>query len=152
MSDNTRLPAGTADGDTYASDDISSVKFQRVKVTLGADGANDGDVSSTNAMPISGTVTANATKSSTATLSNVSNSTSSGTLLSSNSSRIGATFYNDDTEAFVYLKLGTTASSTSFTIKIAPGGYYELPLPVYAGRIDGIATAASGTLRITELT
>jgi hypothetical protein len=52
MSDNTILPLGTEDGDTYASDDISSVKYQRVKITLGADGVNDGDVSSTNKMPV----------------------------------------------------------------------------------------------------
>jgi hypothetical protein len=52
MSDNTRLPLGTEDGDVYASDEISSVKYQRVKIVLGADGTNDGDVSSTNKMPV----------------------------------------------------------------------------------------------------
>lgn len=56
MADNTILPIGTQDGDTYASDDISGVKFQRVKVTLGADGTNAGDVSATNPMPIDGSV------------------------------------------------------------------------------------------------
>lgn len=53
MSDNTRLPIGTEDGDTYASDDIAGTKFQRVKLVLGADGTNDGDVSSTNKLPVS---------------------------------------------------------------------------------------------------
>lgn len=53
MSDNTRLPLGTEDGDVYASDDISGVKYQRVKLTLGADGVNDGDVSSSNKLPVS---------------------------------------------------------------------------------------------------
>jgi len=53
MSDNTRLPLGTEDGDIYASDDISGVKFQRVKITLGADGTDDGDVASGNKLPVS---------------------------------------------------------------------------------------------------
>ncbi len=58
MADNTILPLGTEDGDTYASDDISNVKYQRVKVTLGADGVTDGDVSSANPLPVTGTITA----------------------------------------------------------------------------------------------
>lgn len=52
MVDNTRLPLGTEDGDIYASDDVAGVKYQRIKVTLGADGANDGDVSSANPIPV----------------------------------------------------------------------------------------------------
>jgi hypothetical protein len=52
MADNTRLPQGSQDGDTYASDDIAGVKTQRVKITLGADGVNDGDVASGNPMPV----------------------------------------------------------------------------------------------------
>jgi hypothetical protein len=59
MADNTELNAGTG-GDTIASDDILGVKYQRVKVVLGADGSNDGDVNSANPLPVSGTVTANA--------------------------------------------------------------------------------------------
>ncbi len=57
MADNTRLPIGTQDGDVYASDDIAGVKIQRVKVTLGGDGTNDGDVASGNPMPITGALT-----------------------------------------------------------------------------------------------
>lgn len=52
MSDNITLNSGSG-GDTAAADDISGVKYQRVKITLGADGVNDGDVSSSNAMPVS---------------------------------------------------------------------------------------------------
>ena len=59
MADNTTLPSGDAGGDTLASDDISGVKFPRSKIVIGADGTNDGDVSSGNPMPVTGTVTAN---------------------------------------------------------------------------------------------
>ena len=51
MADNTTLNAGTG-GDVVASDDIAGVKFQRVKVVLGADGVNDGDVASGNRLPV----------------------------------------------------------------------------------------------------
>jgi hypothetical protein len=52
MADNTTLNTGTG-GDVIATDDIAGVKFQRVKIVLGADGVNGGDVSSSNALPIS---------------------------------------------------------------------------------------------------
>jgi hypothetical protein len=170
MADNTRLPAGAQDGDTYAADEISSVKYQRVKIVLGADGVNDGDVSSANKMPVSGPLTdtelratalpvdasgaivpTQKVRASTPSQSSVGNSTSSVTLLSANASRLGATIYNDDSSASLKVKLGTTASSTSFTVLLAPGGYYEVPFG-YTGRIDAIASVASGNARITELT
>ena len=49
--DNTLLNVGVG-GDTIASDDIGGIKFQRVKMVLGADGTNAGDVALTNPMPI----------------------------------------------------------------------------------------------------
>lgn len=49
--DNTTLNTGVG-GDVIASDDISSVKYQRTKTTLGADGVNDGDVAKGNPMPV----------------------------------------------------------------------------------------------------
>jgi hypothetical protein len=51
MADNTTLNVGSG-GDVIASDDISGVKYQRTKTTLGADAANDGDVSKANPMPV----------------------------------------------------------------------------------------------------
>lgn len=51
MPDNTQLNPG-AGGDVVASDDVGGVKFQRVKLALGADGVNDGDLCAANPMPI----------------------------------------------------------------------------------------------------
>lgn len=51
MADNIQLNTGSG-GDVFAADDISGVKYQRSKITLGADGVNDGDVSSTNPLPV----------------------------------------------------------------------------------------------------
>ena len=58
MVDNVELNPGSG-GVNLASDEISNVHHQRVKVQIGADGAAS-DVHSGNPLPISGTVTANA--------------------------------------------------------------------------------------------
>lgn len=52
MTDNTTLPIPTTSGDVIATDDIGGVKFQRIKIITGADGVNDGDVSSANPLPV----------------------------------------------------------------------------------------------------
>lgn len=74
------------------------------------------------------------------------------TLLAANTDRRGATVFNDSASAILYLKLGATASTTSYTVQIPPNNYYELPSPVYTGVIDGIWSAAVGNARVTELT
>lgn len=55
MADDVTLNSMTG-GDVIGADDISSVKYQRVKIIIGANGTNDGDVASGNPLP----VTANA--------------------------------------------------------------------------------------------
>lgn len=50
MADNTTLNAGSG-GDVIATDDISGVKHQRVKVEFGADGSAS-DVSASNPLPV----------------------------------------------------------------------------------------------------
>lgn len=86
----------------------------------------------------------------TATLSNVASSATSVTLLASNTARIGAMLYNDSTQN-CYVKFGTTASTSSFTVILTTNTYYEVP-GGYTGRIDGIWVSANGNMRVTELT
>ena len=50
MADNIGYTPGS--GATVSADEILGILFQRIKLTLGADGVNDGDVSSSNPMPI----------------------------------------------------------------------------------------------------
>lgn len=50
MADNVGYTPGA--GATVAADDIGGVLFQRVKLTIGADGANNGDVSGSNPVPV----------------------------------------------------------------------------------------------------
>jgi hypothetical protein len=49
MTDNVILPAT---GETIAADVIGGAFFQRVKIAQGADGVNDGDVSTANPLPV----------------------------------------------------------------------------------------------------
>jgi hypothetical protein len=97
-------------------------------------------------------VTTSETTSSTATLTNVSGSATSVSILASNASRKNAMFFNDSS-ATLYLKFGTTASTTSYTVQLVSNAYYELPVgKIYTGAIDGIWSAANGAVRVTELT
>lgn len=110
--------------------------------------------------PVSGTVTANAGTGTFATseiaaassaVTSVASSATSVSLLASNANRKQAAFFNDSTQ-ILYLKLGTTASLTSYTVQIPANGYYELPNgKIYSGAIDGIWASANGNARITEL-
>lgn len=51
MADNFEANAGSG-GDTFAADDIDGVKIPRSKIVHGIDGVNDGDVSTTNPLPV----------------------------------------------------------------------------------------------------
>lgn len=93
----------------------------------------------------------NTNESTTSAITSVAGSSSSVSLLALNTSRKMATFYNDST-AILYLKLGATASTTSYTVQLVAGAYYELPWKSYTGAIDGIWASATGSVRITELT
>jgi hypothetical protein len=152
VSDDTELNPGTG-GDLISTDEVSTlngaassgVKVQRVKQGFGEDGTYR-DVSDTYPMPVKNT----SAVSTSSAVTNISASASSVTLLSSNANRKGARFYNHSS-ATAYLKEGTTASGTSFTVLIEAGGFYNMPVPVYTGQIDCIWDSATGAMRITEL-
>lgn len=91
--------------------------------------------------------------SSTAAVTSVNDTNVSTTLLASNSSRKGAVIFNDSS-AVLYVKFGTTASSSDFSYKVNPFQTLEIGANfLYTGRIDGIwASDSTGAARITELT
>jgi hypothetical protein len=87
----------------------------------------------------------------TATLANVAASASSVTCLASNASRKRAIILNDSATATLYVKPGATASATSHTWQVPPGGSLTLDnFPIYTGILDCIWSAASGSARVTE--
>ena len=97
-----------------------------------------------------GSVSVASSGSSTATATYVNSTATSTSLLSSNSSRKGATILNNST-ANLFVELGSTASLTAYTVKINSGGYYEVPFN-YVGEISGIWDTVNGKALIRELT
>lgn len=87
---------------------------------------------------------------STATLANVASSATSVQLFAANPAARGRQVKNDST-AVLYLKYGTGASTTSYTVDIAAGGYLEFPAPCYSGVVHGIWASANGAARVTEV-
>ena len=153
MADNSlRTPGSgeTVHSDEYTHGTLGAGKTQLVKLV-------DGTLDSGTAIASGGGAETNALRvidavNATATLSNLASAATSAQALASTAGRRGCMMVNDDANA-VLLKYGTTASSTSYTVSIPAGGYWEMPFPIYTGRIDAIWLAdGSGSLRITEIT
>lgn len=88
----------------------------------------------------------------TATVTSVADTAFNATLKAANTSRKGLAITNDSS-ARLYIKLGTTASTTDYTVSLAQHGYYEVPFG-YTGQVDGIwaSDPGDGGARVTELT
>lgn len=88
---------------------------------------------------------------SSASITALASAATSAQLLAANAARKGLILNNTDANA-VLVKYGTTASATSFTVRITQNGYWEMPYPIYTGRIDAIwEVDGSGSLYATEL-
>jgi hypothetical protein len=127
--------AGSASGDVITVQGIASMTALKV----------DG---SAVTQPVSGTVTSTPEKASSVTISRVATSTTSATLISSNSSRKKAVIVNDST-SILYVKYGTTASATSYTYKLQSDDTLEETN--YTGRIDGILDTGTGNAQTTDI-
>jgi len=90
--------------------------------------------------------------SSSSAVTSVAASASSVTLLATNTSRKGAMIVNDGAKN-LFVKFGTTASTTSYTVKLIAGSFFEVPFS-YTGIITGIWDVVVGgdAARVTELT
>ena len=76
-------------------------------------------------------------------------STSYGTIATSSTARLGCQVYNQGT-GDLHITLGTAPTSTSsYTVKLSSGDYYEVPSN-YTGLIGGLF-ATAGTARVTQV-
>lgn len=98
---------------------------------------------------VTGFVTTN--KASTSSVTSVAQSTANTQLLAPNANRVFASIYNFSGQK-MYIKLGTTASTTSYSIQLMPNSYWEVPND-WTGEIDAVwsGNGANGAL-VTELT
>jgi hypothetical protein len=145
--DVTRLPALVA-----GSADIGGVNLTKVAGTATATGS--GVLGAGTQRVVLATdqpaVAIAPQKGSTATVTQVACSTTSAQLLASNSARKGAAIFND-TAVVALVKFGTTASTTSFTVKLPAGTVYDLSGPeIYYGRIDCVLASSTGNVYVTE--
>lgn len=84
-----------------------------------------------------------------AVVTSVNSAAANTNLLAARRGRVGASVYNASS-AILYLKLGTTATTSDYSVQLAAGAYYEVPFG-YNGNIDGIWSAANGAAKITEV-
>lgn len=95
-----------------------------------------------------------------ATVTSVAASTSSVPLFAPNTTDHGRIIFNDSA-AVLYVLFGSGATTTSYTVQIAAGGYFEFPLGsnglytgqepcIYTGEVDGVWASAAGSARLTS--
>lgn len=86
-----------------------------------------------------------------ATVTEVASSIASVLLVDRRTGREGLTIFNDSTAA-LHVKFGSASALNSYTVKIAAGGFYEMPgESVFTGPIYGIWAAVNGEALVTEL-
>lgn len=113
MADNTELNLMSG-GNVFATDEIGGVHYQRTKLTIGADGVNDGDVSASNPLPIG-------PSKGTPTETVVSVATTSTSVLASNASRKFLQIINDSDEV-VYIAFDGAAAVAHEGTRLNPEG------------------------------
>jgi hypothetical protein len=86
----------------------------------------------------------------TATEANVASSATNVVLFAQANGVTNARLIFNDSTAVLYVKFGATASTTSYTVQVPAGGYFEFPVPVYGGEVDGIWASANGSARVTS--
>ena len=76
-------------------------------------------------------------------------STSYGTIMTASTARLGGQIFNEGA-GNLHITLGTgTTSTSSYTVRLSSGDYYEIPSN-YTGLVGGIF-ATAGTARVTEV-
>lgn len=116
-----------------------------IKLTDGVDTASINPDGSINVANVTSVV------SSTATLSNLTASTSSQMVLAANPLRKGFILFNDSTSN-CFIAFAATTTTSAFSIFLNSNMTYQNEAIIYTGNISALWTTATGFLRITELT
>lgn len=95
-----------------------------------------------------GNISVSANKGKNSSVSSVNSSISEVQLLASNDDRVEASVYNDSTED-LYVKLGSGASTSSYTVKLFPDE--TLVIDRYTGVITGVWDAVNGSAKLTDI-
>jgi len=147
------IATGAANAEQFFDAGLEGVNWVRVRVVTAQATNGMTVVTQPGGMAFSPSVSAVAPPPAAGTITSVAASVTSVTVLAANANRKQAAVTNDSASANLYLGLSASAASTTaYTAKIPPSGYYEVPWPVYTGQLTGIWDAAVGSARVTELT
>jgi len=143
MADNTTLNAATTVGDVIASDDISGVKHQRVKVEFGVDGEAT-DVSPTAPLPVTSKTSLTPLSPTAVSVGDV-----SAEAVAQNANRKGLILTNTS-QATISLGFGAAAVLLSGVI-LFPGGIFRMDeFSFTTEAVNAIAGAAASNLAVQE--
>lgn len=82
--------------------------------------------------------------------SNVAFSNTAVTLFAAAGQMVRRTVYNDADQPML-ISINGAASATNFMVKVAAGGYFEFPIPLFGGTVSVIwLTATTGAARIAQ--
>jgi len=143
---------------SIASDGGGSVPYYGVQIGYYDSGAGEFTIANnSNRFPVDATGSVSITSGTTTSLVSTTGgtgpttftSTSYGTIATSNSARLGCQIFSEG-PGNLHITLGTSTTSTSsYTVRLSSGDYYEVPSN-YTGLIGGIF-ATAGTARVTQL-
>ena len=150
MSDRVAITPGSGDfvlTDQVTDGTLGQGQVQVVKVFDGTlDSTNKWKIESDGAARYVGDAAA------TATVTRVASSATVVTLIASNASRRGLFIYAEAATATLYVKFGSAATNTSYTVALPPGAYFEMPArPIYTGIVTGIWSSVDGAAQVTEI-
>lgn len=128
---------------------VSVSNFPAIQVVTGVVGFQNNQGGSTNPLWVTGSFSTTFDPSTSATVTPVSSSATVVTLQAANGNRRGLMVYNDSTK-ILFLKLGSVASQTDFSVKMSSQAYFEIP-GNYTGIVTGIWASANGFAYITEI-
>jgi hypothetical protein len=75
------------------------------------------------------------------------------TVAALNANRLGLYVFNEVESGFMYLRYGANASAASYSIRIAAGGFWEMPQPIFTGQITAAFSVSTTTsAKVTEVT
>ncbi len=147
-----------SDGTTWITGSVSVINNSSTTTVSGLNFDNNGNLLTAlsgvtvaaGALTVTGSLAVSEQSYATSLVSGVNASTVNYTILPANTNRGGASFFmNGNARAF--LKLGATATSTSFTTVLRNNTFYETP-EGYTGRIDVVFNKnGAQVLHVTEI-
>lgn len=141
------LPSGAATAANQQTDALTDTELRASPVPVS--GTVTANLSATDNAVLD-TIAANTAQGGTSAVTAVNDTATSTTLLSANADR-KEVYITNDSSADLYVKFGTTASTTSYTLVLGEGE--TLVDDKYTGRIDGIwaSDPGDGAARVTEV-